>query len=57
MENKSEHQENWKPRILLELETEAKELSKEIEILEKNLLEVNNNSKKENNDIKKKKEY
>ena len=48
MENKSEHQENWKPRILLELETEAKELSKEIEILEKNLLEVNNNSKKEN---------
>ncbi len=53
MENKSEHQENWKPRILLELETEAKELSKEIEILEKNLLEVNNNSKKENNDIKK----
>ena len=31
MENKSEHQENWKPRILLELETEAKELSKEIE--------------------------
>lgn len=53
MENKSEHPENWKPGILLKLEFEVKELSKEIEILEKNLLEVKINSKKENKDIKK----